>query len=132
MGRRASSSINPAAIVGIVAAVAILGVLGFFFFSKKGEAFSDLPPLRVSEALENGISLRDNEYRVEGKLLARWPRKTGAVVELLVEEPGSAEHFPIVVPDEVATVNFEREQRYAFRIRFGDGGVAIATAVERL
>lgn len=132
MGRRASSSINTAAILGIVAAVAILIGLGVLLLTKKGQPFAEVAPLQVEEALENGNSLRGNEYRVEGKLLARWPRESGAVVELLVEEPGRSEHFPIVVPSEVSTVNFEREQRYAFKITFGQGGVAIATAVERL
>ena len=132
MGRRASSSINTAAIVGIIAAIAILVGLGFLLFNRKGEAFSDLAPLQVTEAMENGNSLRGNEYRVEGKLIARWPRDTGAVVELLVEQPGATEHFPIVVPSGISQVNFEREQRYAFKIKFGEGGVAIATDVERL
>jgi hypothetical protein len=132
MGRRASSSINSSAIVGIIAAVAVLVGVGAFLLSRKGKSFADVAPLQVVEALENANSLRGNEYRVEGKLLARWPRETGAVVEVLIEDGGAQEHFPIVVPSSVSTVNFEREQRYAFKIKFGDGGVAIATAVERL
>ena len=132
MGRRASSSINTAAIIGIVAAVAVIGVLGYFLLNRKSVPFGDLAPLQVEEALENGNSLRGNEYRVEGKLIARWPRDSGAVVELLVEEPGATRHFPIVVPTGISSVNFEREQRYAFSIKFGEGGVAIATGVERL
>ena len=69
---------------------------------------------------------------MEGKLLTRWPREEGAVVEILVEETGKSTHFPIIVPANVSSVNFEREQRYAFKIKFGDGGVAIATDVKRL
>jgi hypothetical protein len=132
MGRRASSSINATAIVGIIAVIAILVGVGFIILNRKGETFEDIAPLLVQEALENGNSLRGNEYRVEGKLLARWPREEGAVVEILVEETGKNTHFPIIVPADVSSVNFEREQRYAFKIKFGDGGVAIATDVKRL
>ncbi|MDE0826791.1 MAG: hypothetical protein OSA48_08290 [Akkermansiaceae bacterium] len=132
MGRRASSSINATAIVGIIAVIAILVGVGFIILNRKGETFEDVAPLLVQEALENGNSLRGNEYRVEGKLLTRWPREEGAVVEILVEETGKSTHFPIIVPANVSSVNFEREQRYAFKIKFGDGGVAIATDVKRL
>jgi hypothetical protein len=131
MGRRASSSINATAIVGIIAVIAILVGVGVILLNKKGETFENIAPLLVQEALENGNSLRGNEYHVEGKLLARWPREEGAVVEILVEETGKKTHFPIVVPADVSSVNFEREQRYAFKIKFGDGGVAIATDVKR-
>ena len=132
MGRRASSSINSAAIVGIIAAVVLIVGLGTLLLRKKATTFDDVAPLLVGEALDNGNSLRGNEYRVEGKLLARWPRDSGAVIEILVEDGGEQTHFPIVVPAEVSNVNFEREQRYAFKIKFGDGGVAIATDVKRL
>ncbi|MDA0765976.1 MAG: hypothetical protein O3A87_06285 [Verrucomicrobia bacterium] len=132
MGRRASSSINSAAIVGIIAVVAVVVGLGALLLKKKGTTFDDVAPLLVEEALDNGNSLRGNEYRVEGKLLARWPRDSGAVIEILVEDGGEQTHFPIVVPVEVSNLNFEREQRYAFKIKFGDGGVAIATEVKRL
>jgi hypothetical protein len=132
MGRRASSSINPATVVGIIAFVAIIVGLGVFMLKKKATTFTDVAPLQVEEALENANSLRGNEYRVEGKLLARWARDAGAVVELLVDQDGKQTHFPIVIPPEISKVNFEREQRYAFKIKFGEGGVAIATDVKRL
>ena len=132
MGRRASSSINATAIVGIIAVIAILVAAGFIMLNKKSTTFEDLPLLQVAEALENGNSLRGNEYRVEGKLLWRAPRERGAAVEILIEDSGASDRLPIIIPAEVSSVNFEREQRYAFKIKFGDGGVAIATAVQRL
>lgn len=132
MGRRASSSINATAIVGIVAVIAVLVGVGFILLKKKGKTFDDLPALQVREALENGNSLRGNEYRVEGKLLWRVPREGGAAVEVLIEDAGQTDRLPIIIPADVSSVNFEREQRYAFKIKFGDGGVAIATDVKRL
>ena len=132
MGRRASSSINPAVIVGIIAAIAIIVGVGVIMLKKKGTTFEDIPTLQMDEAIENGNSLRGNEYRVEGKLLARWPRDSGAMVEILVEDDGKSTNFPILVPPGVSSVNFEREQRYVFKIKFGNGGVAIASDVKKL
>lgn len=132
MGRRASSSLNTAAIVGIIAVLAIAVGLGTLLLRKKEESFRDVAPLRVSEALENGNSLRGNEYRVEGKVLSRWVRDSGEAIELLIEDSGQQEHLPIMIPPGVTTLNIEREQRYALKIKFGEGGVAIATAIKKL
>lgn len=132
MGRRASSSLNATAIVGIIAAIIVVGVVGFFMIGKKTETFADAPLLRVSEALDNANSLRGNEYRVEGKIESRWVRDSGEGLSLQVEEDGRTEYFFIMIPPDIEHPNIEREQRYAFKIRFGEGGVAVATAVKRL
>lgn len=138
MGRRASSNINTTtvvvviAIVGIIATVGIIVGVGAVLLKKNDSSFEGTPSLRVDEALNNGNSLRGNEYRVEGKLLARWPRDSGAMVEILVEDDGKSTNFPILVPPGVSNVNFEREQRYVFKVKFGNGGVAIASDVKRL
>jgi hypothetical protein len=132
MGRRASSSLNAPLIVGIIAAIIVAAVLGFFLLQKKTETFTDAPLLHISEALDNANSLRGNEYRVEGKVESRWVRDTGEGLSLKVEEDGRTEYFFIMIPPDIEHVNIEREQRYAFKIRFGEGGVAVATAVKRL
>lgn len=132
MGRRASSSLNSTAIIGIVAVLAILVGIGSLMFKKKAKTFNEVAPLRIEEALENANSLRGNEYRVEGKIESRWIRDTGEGLSLLVEEGGRTERLFIMIPPDVSHPNIEREQRYAFKIEFGEGGVAIATAVKRL
>ena len=132
MGRRASSSLNTAAIVGIVAAVAILLGIGALMLKKKSITFDDVAPLRMEEATQNANSLRGNEYRVEGKIESRWVRDSGEGLSLIVEDDGRTERLFIMIPPEVPHPNIEREQRYAFKIKFGEGGVAVATAVKRL
>ena len=132
MGRRASSSLNSTAIIGIVVVIAILVGVGALTLKKKGKTFNDVAPLQVEEALQNANSLRGNEYRVEGKVESRWVRDSGEGLSLQVEEDGRTEYFFIMIPPDVKHVNIEREQRYAFKIRFGEGGVAVATAIERL
>lgn len=132
MGRRASSSLNSAAIIGIIIVIAILVGIGALTLKKKGKTFNDVAPLQIEEAIENANSLRGNEYRVEGKIESRWVRDAGEGLSLMVEDQGQEYFLFIMIPPEVGHVNIEREQRYAFKIKFGTGGVAIATDVKRL
>ena len=132
MGRRASSSLNSAAIIGIIAVVAILVGVGALTLKKKGKTFNDVALLQIEEALQSANSLRGNEYRIEGKVDSRWVRDTGEGLSLMVEDDGQTKYLFIMIPPEVSHVNIEREQRYAFKIKFGEGGVAIATDVKRL
>ncbi|NNM29142.1 MAG: hypothetical protein HKO57_06450, partial [Akkermansiaceae bacterium] len=96
MARRASSSLNPAVLTGIIAVVLLLIGGGALIFKKKGESFQEVAPLHVQEALENANSLRGNEYRVEGKVESRWVRDTGEALSLLVEEGGRTAHLFIM------------------------------------
>lgn len=132
MGRRASSSLNTAAIIGIVAVVAILVGAGALMLKKKGVTYNDVALLRMEEAVQNANSLRGNEYRVEGKIESRWIRDSGEGLSLIVEESGRTERLFIMIPTDVEHPNIERDQHYAFKIKFGEGGVAIATAVKKL
>ena len=131
MGRRASSSLNPVALVMIVAVCAALIGGGAFLLTGKKETF-DAPRLHIEDVLSNANSLRGNEYMVEGKVFRREVRDTGEGVSLMVETDGGEEPLFIVIPNDVDHVNIERDREYAFKIRFGEGGVPIATAVKRL
>ncbi len=134
MARRASSSTNPTIIIGIVVAVVIAIFAGKFFLTKKSAAFSDVNPLVVQDLLENGISLRNNEYLIEGKIDERFFRtsNSASVVSVRVETDSGDEIIPVKIPSDFNNVNIEREQRYAFKVRFEQGGIPVATAVNRL
>lgn len=132
MGRRASSSLNTTAIVGIVVVVLVLVVAGFLFMRKgSGESFA-APPLPMEEVYKNANSLRGNEYSVEGVVDRREPRDSGLGISIVVESDGEELPLFIIVPDDVATINIERDGSYVFKVRFGEGGVPIATGVKRL
>jgi len=134
MARRASSSTNPALIIGI--AVAVIAVIfgGKFLMSKKTESFSDVNPLAVQDLLDNGNSLRNNEYLIEGKIDERFFRdgNTSSVVSIRVKADSGEEIVPVMIPEKFNKLNIEREQRYAFKVRFEQGGVPVATAITRL
>ena len=134
MARRASSSTNPILIAGIVIAVVAVIFGGKFLLTKKSTSFSDVSPLVVQDLLENGNSLRGNEYVVEGKIdeKLRWTPSSGQVVSIRVESSGGEEILPITLPDKFSKLNIEREQRYAFKVEFEQGGIPDATDVSRL
>ncbi len=134
MPRRASSKTNPTLIVGILVVAICLFFAGKFFMSKKTESFADVPPLTVQQLLENGNSLRGNEYMIQGKIDAklRWTPDRGQFITVRVENEGNEEIVPLQIPQEFSSLNIEREQSYAFKIEFQQGGIPIATAVNRL
>ncbi len=134
MARRASSSTNPTLIIGI--AVGVIAVIfgGKFLMSKKTETFSDVNPLAVQDLLDNGNSLRNNEYLIEGQIDERFFRdgNTSSVVSVRVKAEAGEEVVPVVIPEKFNNLNIEREQRYAFKVRFEQGGIPVATAISRL
>lgn len=132
MARRASSSTSPVLIIGIILVVIIIVVAGKFLLTGKSESFGDVSKLSVQDLLENGNSLRGNEYVIEGKIdeKLRWTPTNGQVISLKVD--ANEEIIPIRIPDEFKTLNIEREQRYAFKVQFEQGGIPVATAINRL
>lgn len=134
MARRASSSTSPVLIIGIVVAVAAAAFGGKFLMTKKSETFSDVIPLAVDELLENGNSLRNNEYLIEGKIDERFFRdsNSSSVVSVRVKSASGEEIIPVLIPAKFNNLNIEREQRYAIKVRFEQGGIAVATKINRL
>ena len=134
MARRASSSTNPILIIGIVIAIGALIFVGKTLMSGKSSGFSDVTPLIVDDLLENGNSLRGNEYVVEGSIdeKLRWTSSDGQIVSIRVSSSGGDEIIPIRVPDKFNKLNMEREQRYAFKVEFEKGGIPVATGINRL
>ncbi len=134
MPRRASSSTSPALIIGIAAAVVVAIFGGKMLMTKKTASFSDVNPLVVQDLLDNGNSLRNNEYLIEGKVDERFFRtgNSESVVSIRVKSDSGDEIVPVKIPSEFNNKNIEREQRYAFKVRFEQGGIPVATAVNRL
>lgn len=133
MARRASSSIHPGVIIGAIAALVVLIVVGKSFLGSKGESMSG-NKLEIAELLENGNSLQGNEYVVEGQVdeKLQWTADRGQLVSLRVTTPGGDEFLGIEIPQELNKANIETKQKYAFRVKFRQGGIPVATAVNRL
>lgn len=134
MPRRASSSTNPILIIGIAVAVIAAIFVGKFLMSKKSETFPNVNPLAIEDLLENGNSLRNNEYLIEGKIDERFFRdnNSSSVVSVRVKSGSGEEIVPVMIPSKFNNLNIEREQRYAFRVKVAQGGIPVASDISRL
>lgn len=134
MPRRASSSLHPGVIIGIIAAAIIAVMAGKNLLGKKSSSVGEADKLDVRDLLDNGNSLRGNEYVVEGKVdrKLRWTTERGQVVSLRVSTSGGEELIGVEIPSAFNNLNIEREQKYAFRVKVRQGGIPVATAVNRL
>lgn len=132
MSRRASKGSNQSVIIIISLLVIALFAVGVTFLTKKKAAYSSLPPLPVRSLMENGNSLRGNKYQVEGKIEERWVKNVYEGLHLSVEESGRYYPIFIKIPQDLEHPNIEREKHYSFSIEIGNGGIPLATGIQRL
>jgi hypothetical protein len=134
MPRRASSSIHPG-IIGIAIAVLILVLMGGrMFIGNKTTGFGNLPALDIQQMLENANSMRGNEYIVEGQVNEKllWTPDRGQFISLRVDVPGGEEIIGVEIPPEFDNLNIETRQNYSIRVRIREGGIPVATGINRL
>lgn len=134
MARRASSSLHPGIIIGAIAAVVVAVVAGKSMLGKKTAGFGDVATLQMDDLLDNGNSLRGNEYVVEGQIdeKLQWTTNRGQLVSVRVEAPGGDQFVGIEIPPEYNKLNIDTKQKYAFRVKFKQGGIPVATGINRL
>lgn len=134
MARRASSSLHPGVFIGIAVAVVIVIIGGRSLIKSKPAGFANVNPLNIEEFLENGNSMRGNEYSIEGKIdeKLRWTSTRGQVVSMLIKSDKGDELIAVEIPPDFNNLNIEREQRYSMRVKVRQGGIPVATAVNRL
>lgn len=134
MPRRASSGPNLGLILGIAAVVAAAAFAGKLVFGQKTGKTLSGTSLDMRSAVENANSLRGNEYIVEGKIDDQldWDAEHGQVISLKVESGDAADFLAIEIPPKLSNINIEREQSYSFRVRFREGGIAVAEDITRL
>lgn len=70
-----------------------------------------------------------NEYTVVGEVSQIDSRDSGTGVVVLIGSDAGTEAVYVIVPEEVATINLERDVTYTFKIRMDKEGTSIATAV---
>ncbi len=134
MARRASSSLHPGIIIGAIVAIALAVIAGKSLIGKKSAGFGDVAKLRIEEVLENANSLRGNEYVIEGEIdeKLQWTTDNGQLVSVRITTPGGDKFVGIEIPQEFNRLNIDTRQKYAFRVKFRQGGIAVATGVNRL
>lgn len=134
MARRASSGIKPGLLIGIAVVIAAAFFGGKAMLGKKAESFTDSASLSMEDMKENANSLRGNEYVVEGVVdqKLRWTSDHGQVISLKVGSGGNEEFVGVEIPPEFAKINIERAQRYSIKVKFRQGGIPVATGINRL
>lgn len=133
MARRASSKLHPGIILGAAAAIVVAVIAGKSLIGKKTQSFGDVAKLSMDELLENGNSLRNNEYVVEGQIDEKLQTtERSQLVSVKVAVPGGEEFVAIEIPAEVSKKNIDTKQKYAFRVKFRQGGIPVATGLSRL
>ena len=134
MARRASSGPKPGLLIGIAAALAIAFFGGKHFLGGKNNKRISGTTLEMRSVTENANSLRGNQYVIEGTIdeKLRWTPDLGQVISLKVDARSGPSFLAIEIPPELSNVNIEREQTYAFKVRFRQGGIAVAEEITRL
>lgn len=70
------------------------------------------------------------EGQIDEKL--QWTADRGQLVSVKVTSGGKDEFVAIRIPQEFNKLNIDTRQKYAFRVKFEQGGIAVATGVNRL
>jgi hypothetical protein len=129
MGRRASSSVNPAwfAIAAVVVA-AVIGI-GWALKGTVADPYRTLAPFPTAEYLQNSNSLRGNTYKVDGIVGEQlYYSKSARLISVEV----NGEPVSILVPSELRDVNVQKGQRLLFKVEVGDKGVLKAVGVKKV
>lgn len=133
MARRASSGLNPVAIIAgaVVVVAAIFG--GKVLMGGKSESFDGVPELNIEDLLENGNSLRRNIYVIRGEIDEKLQFSSrGQLVSVRVKGGRDDEFIGIEIPSKFDKMNIDTKQEYVFKVEFQQGGIAVATGIEKL
>lgn len=134
MPRRASSKIHPAYIAVAVVVLVLLAFLGKSLVGNKTSEFGDLQPIDVRQLMDNANSMRGSEYLVEGEVNEKlhWTPDRGQFISLRVKDGRDDEVIGVEIPPDFNDVNIEVRQSYSIRVRVRDGGILVATGINRL
>lgn len=135
MARRASSSVHPMKVLGVIAAVVAVIGGGYFMFSTVNDPYRTIAPLEVEVYLENSNSLRGNVYKLAGTVddQLAWSPGDGRLFSIEVDSRSASTRdiVPLLVPPDFNHVNIQRGQRYLFKIEVGDKGILKATDIQK-
>ena len=133
MARRASSGLNPGIILAAVVVVGAVVFGGKMLLTGESTAFEGVPRLQIDDLLQNGNSLRSNTYVIEGEIDEKLQfSSNGQLVSVKVTGSRGDEFIGIRIPTSLSDRNIETKQKYAFKVQFENGGIAVATDIQRL
>jgi hypothetical protein len=126
MSRRAQSGVRPTHWLGLIAILAVVGVVGFILMNRTIDPMTGITELSASEFMENATALSSNEYKVEGIVddrLDNWRSADGRLFSLQVNDGSGNTYLPVWVPPDYKGANIQRRQRYIFKVSVMETGV---------
>lgn len=122
---------NPAWVVAIILMVGSSIGASFFIFGRTSDPFSAMEQLSPRNYLDNANSLRGNLYKLEGVIdnSLAWSPSEGRLYSVQVEENGTTELLPILVPPELNHINIQRGNRMHFKVRVQRAGILVAEEI---
>ncbi len=126
MSRRAQSGVRPTHWLGLIAILAVVGVVGFILMNRTIDPMTGITELSASEFMENATALSGNEYKVEGIVddrLDNWRSADGRLFSLQVSDGSGNTYLPVWVPPDYKGANIQRRQRYIFKVSVMETGV---------
>lgn len=129
MGRRASSSVNPAwfAIAALIVVAVIAG--GWALKGTVADPFRALASFPVADYLQNSNSLRGNVYKLDGVVAEQLHYSKSA---RLISVEVNGEPVPVIVPAELRDVNVQKGQRLLFKVEVGEKGEIKALGLKKV
>ena len=123
MVRRASSSVNPWWVGGVIILVLAAMAGGWALYKNVSDPYRTLTPLDVSTYLDNANSLRGNVYKLNATVDTQlaWAPLEGRLYS--VEVNGRNDILPVLIPAAFNSMNVQKGQRYFFKLEVGDKGI---------
>ncbi len=121
--RRASSSINPWWLGGVVllAVAAIVG--GWIFFKNVSDPYRTLTALDLPAYLKSADSLRGNVYKLDATVATQlaWAPNEGRLYSVEVKDGNDV--LALLIPAQFNSLNIQKGQHYFFKIEVGEKGI---------
>jgi len=123
MARRASSSVNPWWMAGVILLVVAAMVGGWVFYKNVSDPYRTLTPLDVSTYLDSADSLRGNVYKLTGTVGTQlaWAPREGRLYAVEVNERNDI--LALLIPATFNSLNIQKGQHYFFKIEVGEKGI---------
>ena len=123
MVRRASSSVNPWWVAGVVFLVVAAMVGGWAFYKNVSDPYRTLTPLDVSAYLDSADSLRGNVSKLTGTVGTQlaWAPREGRLYSVEVNDRSDV--LALLIPATFNSMNIQKGQRYFFKLEVGEKGI---------
>ncbi len=123
MARRASSSVHPWWVAGVVLLVVAAIVGGWALYKNVSDPYRTLTPLDVTTYLNSADSLRGNVYKLDGTVASQlaWAPQAGRLYS--VDVNGRDDILALLIPATFNSMNIQKGQHYFFKIEVGEKGI---------